>query len=114
MSYISPEQFTNVTATCKANICKANIYFDGKVTSHTITLADGTRKTLGLIYPGTYKLDAGVAEVLEIIASTCKIRIAGQGTWQKSTAGAFFEVPANSYFDIEVDTEIVEYVCSYK
>ena len=109
MSYISPEQFTNVTATCKANI-----YFDGKATSHTITLADGSRKTLGLIYPGNYKFDTGVAEVMEIIAGTCRVQIASQDSWQKYTAGGFFEVPANSYFDIEVDTEIVEYVCSYK
>ena len=109
MSYISPEQFTNVTATCKANI-----YFDGKVTSHTITLADGSRKTLGLIYPGTYTFDTGAAEVMELIAGTCRIRIAGQDAWQKCSAGVFFEVPANSSFDIEVDTEIMEYVCSYK
>jgi len=84
------------------------------VTSHTITLADGCRKTLGLIYPGTYKFDTGVAEVMEIIAGTCRIRIADQDSWQKYAAGVFSEVPANSSFDIEVDTEIVEYVCSYK
>ncbi len=106
---MSPEQFTNVTATCKANIC-----FDGKVTSHTITLADGSRKALGLIYPGTYKFDTDVAEVMELVAGTCKIRIADQDSWQKFISGVFSEVPANSSFDIAVETEIVEYVCSYK
>ena len=36
-------QFDNVSI-----IKHANIYFDGKCVSHTIVLADGTRKTLGV------------------------------------------------------------------
>ena len=44
-----PEKFENVTA-----VCKANVYFDGKVVSHTLLFADGTKKTIGLIYPGSY------------------------------------------------------------
>lgn len=109
MSYIPPEQFTDVTATCKANI-----YFDGKVTSHTITLADGSTKTLGLIYPGSYTFDTGAPEIMEIIAGKCRVRIAEEESWQYYAAGSFFEVPGNSYFTIEVDAEIMEYVCSYK
>ena len=50
MSYNAPTEFDGVTA-----VCKANIYFDGKVVSHALTLADGSRKTLGLIYPGSYR-----------------------------------------------------------
>lgn len=109
MSTTNPEQFTDVTATCKANI-----YFDGKVVSHTIHLADGSRKTLGLIYPGTYKFDTGAAEVMEIIAGTCRVQIAGQGPWSEYPAGTFFEVPGNTYFAIEVDAGIAEYVCSFR
>jgi uncharacterized protein YaiE (UPF0345 family) len=107
--YTKPEQFADVTATCKANI-----YFDGKVTSHTIILADGSRKTLGLIYPGTYKFDTGVAEVMDIIAGTCRVRVADQETWQEYAAGDYFEVPGNAYFTIEVESGITEYVCSFK
>ena len=33
---------------------KANVYFDGRVVSHTVLMPDGANKTLGLIYPGTY------------------------------------------------------------
>lgn len=109
MSTTKPEQFTGVTATCKANI-----YFDGKVVSHTILLADGSRKTLGLIYPGTYQFDTGAPEVMEIIAGKCRVRIAGQEAWQEYTPGAFFEVPGNAHFTIKVDAEITEYVCSFK
>ena len=109
MRYTSPEKFTNVTA-----ICKANIYFDGKVVSHSILQADGDRKTFGLIYPGSYKFDTGVPEVMEIIAGTCQVRIAEEASTREYSAGTFFEVPGNSYFTIEVDAGITEYVCSFK
>jgi len=108
MDYRSPEQFSNVTA-----ICKANVYFDGQVVSHTITLADGSRKTLGLIYPGTYKFNTGVAERMEIIAGSCRTRIAGSGDWIGFPAGTRFDVPANSFFEIVVLEGICEYVCSF-
>lgn len=109
MSYTKPEQFTDVSVTCKANI-----YFDGKVISHAITLSDGSSKTLGLIYPGTYKFDTGAPEIMEITAGGCRVRIADQELWQEYPAGTFFEVPGNSFFTIEVATEITEYVCSFK
>ena len=70
MSYSAPEAFTQVTATCKANI-----YFDGKVISHTLTLTDGSKKTLGLIYPGSYTFNTDAPEKMEIIAGACRVRI---------------------------------------
>lgn len=109
VSYTPPTEFADVTVSCKANI-----YFDGKVISHSVTLADGSRKTLGLIYPGRYKFDTAAAEVMEIIAGACRVRIADQEPWLEFAAGTFFEVPANSSFIIEVAEEIVEYVCSFK
>jgi hypothetical protein len=30
---------------------KANVYFDGKCVSHTVILADGVRKSVGVILP---------------------------------------------------------------
>ena len=108
MDYHTPEQFSNVTA-----ICKANVYFDGRVVSHIITFADGSRKTLGLIYPGSYRFNTGVAERMEIIAGACRMRIAGQGDWIGFPAGTWFDVPANSFFEIEVGEGIAEYVCSF-
>lgn len=109
MSYISPEKFTNVTA-----ICKANVYFDGKVVSHSILQSNGDRKTFGLIYPGSYRFDTGAAEVMEIIAGNCQVRIAGEDATREYCAGTFFEVPGNSYFTIAVETGLTEYVCSFK
>ena len=39
-------QFDNVSV-----VKKANIYFDGKCVSHTVIVADGSRKTVGVIFP---------------------------------------------------------------
>ncbi len=108
MSYSAPEQFANVTLTCKANV-----YFDGKVISHSFTLADGSLKSVGLIHAGTYKFNTDATEKMEIIAGNCRVRIAGQGDWTGFTGGTWFDVPAKSYFEIEVAEGSAEYVCSY-
>ena len=61
-----PSQFDNVSV-----VCKANVYFDGKVISHSVVFPDGTKKTLGLIYPGTYTFNTGAPECMEIVAGVC-------------------------------------------
>lgn len=104
-----PVQFDNVSA-----VCKANIYFEGKVVSHTIIFPDGSKKTLGLIYPGAFTFNTGVPERMEIIAGACRVRIAGATEWTTYAAGTFFCVPGNSSFEITVDEGIAEYVCSYE
>ena len=108
MDYSSPESFSNATVACKANL-----YFDGRVVSHTVTFADGSRKTLGLIYPGSYKFNTGVAERMEIIAGACRAKIAGRGDWIGFPAGTRFDVPADSFFEVEVTEGVAEYVCSF-
>jgi len=108
MSYNAPIEFAGVTA-----VCKANIYFDGKVVSHTIAFADGTKKTIGLIYPGIFKFNTGAPEKMEIIAGSCRVRVAGQNDWIGFTAGTWFDVPGNSSFEIDVADGIAEYVCSF-
>ncbi len=104
----SPEKFENVTA-----ICKANLYFDGRVTSHAIVLADGERKTLGLIYPGEYKFNTGAPERMEMIAGDSRVKLPGSDAWVAYPGGTFFDVPGNSAFEIAVDAGVAEYVCSY-
>lgn len=103
-----PEKFENVTA-----VCKANVFFDGKVVSHTIHLADGARKTLGLIYPGQYTFDTKAAEEMAITAGTCRVKVRGQSVFTTYSAGSAFHVPANSAFDIAVDEGVAQYICSF-
>jgi hypothetical protein len=100
--------FSNVTVDAKANV-----YFDGKVVSHTVHFADGSKKTLGLIYPGKFHFGTAAPERMEIIAGACRMRVAGQGDWIGFPAGTWFDVPANSFFEIEVSEGIAEYVCSF-
>ena len=59
-----PEKFENVTA-----VCKANVYFDGKVVSHTLVFADDSKKTLGLIYPGEFHFNTGAPERMDQVSA---------------------------------------------
>src|SRR5690349_14304801 len=101
-------KFENVTA-----VAKANVYFDGKVVSHTILTADGARKTLGLIYPGEYHFGTDAAERMDIVAGACRVRLDGAADWRDYAPGAHFDVPAKSGFTIAVADGIAEYVCSF-
>ena len=103
-----PERFDGVSA-----VTKANIYFDGKVVSHTILLPDRSRKTLGLIFPGTYHFGTDAAERMEIVAGTCRVIPDGAPAQSTYGGGEFFEVPAKSGFTIEVSEGICEYICSF-
>ncbi len=102
------QSFDNVSVDCKANV-----YFDGKVVSHTIRFADGEKKTLGLIHPGAYVFNTGAPERMAIIAGACRARLAGQAEWQVHVAGTHFDVPGDSSFEIAVDEGLAEYVCSF-
>ena len=104
----APVEFKNVTA-----VAKANVYFDGKVTSHTILFPGGSKKTLGLIYPGKFHFGTDKAERMEIIAGACQVKLDGQGASRDYAAGQAFDVPSKSGFDIEVKNELCEYVCSF-
>jgi uncharacterized protein YaiE (UPF0345 family) len=101
--------FKNVTV-----IPKANAYFGGKVVSHTIQFENGSKKTVGIIYPGTYTFNTQAAERMEIIHGTCQVKVAGQASSSPYTAGQEFQVPANSSFEIKVDQEWAEYICSFE
>lgn len=94
-------------------VCKANVYFDGKVVSHTILFPDQTKKSVGLIYPGQFTFNTGAPEIMEIIAGSCRARIKGENEWKAYPAGTAFKVAGNSSFDIAVDSGIAEYICSF-
>lgn len=91
---------------------KANIYFDGKVTSRTITFADGTRKTLGIMLPGDYTFDTAQRELMEFASGQLEVLLPGESEWRQVSGGDAFEVPANSSFQLRV-SEVSDYCCSY-
>jgi len=103
-------QFDNVKV-----VKQANVYFDGKCVSHTVQFADGTKKSVGVILPGTAPLtfNTGVPEIMEGVAGNCRVRLKGENEWRSYGAGQSFNVPGNSSFDIEVSGEPYHYVCHF-
>lgn len=95
-------------------ICKANVYFEGKVISHTVLFKDGSKKTVGLIFPGSYQFNTDAPERMEITSGQCRVRLKGQDQWASYQEGSFFLVPSKSSFEIAVDAAIAEYICSFE
>ena len=92
---------------------KANVYFDGKCISHTVLFGDGTKKTIGVIFPSSLTFNTGAPEVMELNAGKCKIRLNGETAWKAYGGGESFSVPGNSSFDIET-VEMLDYICHFK
>lgn len=90
---------------------RANVYFDGKCVSHSITTADGQKKSVGVILPSSLTFNTGAPEVMQIVAGLCRVRLPG-ADWQAIEAGSSFKVPGDAQFDIEV-SEAVHYICHF-
>jgi hypothetical protein len=105
---MSTPSFSNVTVDAKANV-----YFEGRVVSHTVHFGDGSKKTVGLIYAGEYHFGTGAPERMEIIAGDCKVVLDGTTEAVVVGAGGHFDVAGNSGFTITVPVGICEYVCSF-
>lgn len=93
-------------------IKKANIYFDGKVTSRSVLFEDGSRKTLGIMQPGEYEFNTDEKELMEILAGDLEVLLPGTEAWKAITSGESFEVPAKSRFGLKIST-VTDYCCSY-
>lgn len=92
---------------------KANIYFDGKVTSRSYTDNDGVSRSLGIMMPGEYTFGTKDAEHMEIISGDVEVLLEGlESNWEVIKSGEYFEVPANSSFEIKVH-EVTDYCCTY-
>jgi uncharacterized protein YaiE (UPF0345 family) len=103
-----PSSFADVTVQTKANV-----YFDGKVVSHTVLFPDGRKKSLGVIFAGEYHFGTGDPEVMEITAGSCEVVLDGTTETLAISSGNSFDVPGNSGFTIRVAGEPCEYICSF-
>jgi prepilin-type processing-associated H-X9-DG protein len=104
---MAEDRFENVTV-----VKKANVYFEGKVTSRNVLFADGSRKTLGFMLPGDYEFSTGAREVMELLNGEMQVLLPGATQWQTFHAGETFTVPANSSFKLKL-IGAVDYCCSY-
>lgn len=91
---------------------KANVYFDGKCVSHGVTLADGTKKSVGVILASTLTFNTGAPETMECVAGACEYKLAGTSEWKQSGAGQKFSVPGNASFEIRV-ADAYHYICHF-
>lgn len=102
-------QYDNVSV-----IKKANVYFDGKCVSHTVVLADGSKKTVGVILPASLTFNTGAPEIMEGVGGNCRVLLKGETEWQTYGEGQSFNVPGDSSFQIEVaEGGAYHYVCHF-
>ena len=100
-------QFNNVSIEKKANV-----YFNGNVTSRTVLFPDGTRKTLGIMMPGEYEFGTDSAELMEMLGGNMDVLLPNESEWKSYAEGDSFHVPAKSSFKLKVNT-VVDFCCSY-
>ena len=100
-------EFKNVTV-----VKKANVYFDGKVSSRTVLFPDGSKKTLGIMLPGEYEFGTASRELMEILTGDLDVLLPGADGWKTVREGESFDVPAQSKFRLKVKN-IADYCCSY-
>lgn len=101
------EQFAGVTV-----VKRANVYFDGKVTSRTIVFADGSRNTLGIMLPGEYEFPTGPREDVEVLGGVVEVLLPMEQEWRRFEGQGRFTVPANASFKLKVH-ETFDYCCRF-
>jgi uncharacterized protein YaiE (UPF0345 family) len=101
------EKFENVSVSATINL-----YFEGKVQSRSVWFADGLRKSLGVILPGTYEFGVGDREEMEVVVGSCEVILPGETEWKRFEAGEIFHLPANSRYSLRCD-EVLQYLCGF-
>jgi purine/pyrimidine-nucleoside phosphorylase len=101
------DNFENVSV-----VKRANVYFEGKVTSRTILFSNGEKKTLGIIMPGQYEFGTNEKEQMELLTGKLEVLLPGNEKWITVNPGQTFEIPAKSEFKVKA-AELSDYCCSY-
>ena len=72
---------------------KANVYFDGKCVSHSLTQADGTKLSVGVVLPAQLTFNTGAPEIMELISGQCRVRLKGETEWKN------YRIPVSQAID---------------
>lgn len=99
-------EFKNVTISKKANI-----FYDGHVTSRALELDDGSTKTLGIMLPGEYEFNTIHEQVMDIQSGELEMMLPAED-WKKVVAPQTVIIPANSKYQIKV-ISLIDYCCSF-
>ena len=92
---------------------QANVYFEGKCVSHSVTLEDGSKKSVGVILPSTLIFTTVAPETMECVAGSCWHRLTDSTEWLHCGPGQSFQVPGNTSFEIRVE-DIYHYICHFE
>jgi len=90
---------------------KHNTYFEGKVQSVGFE-RNGSKATVGVIAPGEFHFNTGAAERMTVVSGQLRAKLTG-GDWVTYPAGTYFEVPANSGFDVVALGGAAAYLCEF-
>jgi hypothetical protein len=88
-----------------------NVYFDGGVQSLGFE-PEGSRATVGVIQPGTYRFDTDAAERMTVVAGELEVLVDGTSAWVRHEAGAVFTVPGSSAFEVRTAGPAA-YLCEF-
>ncbi len=97
---------------CASVAAKANVFFDGKCVSHTVLLATGEKKSVGVVLPSQLTFNTASTEIMECVAGNCEYKLAGSDAWLPAGPGDKFKVGADSSFEIRV-TQAYHYICHF-
>jgi purine/pyrimidine-nucleoside phosphorylase len=90
---------------------KHNTYFEGKVQSVGFLRHD-RKQSVGVVAPGEYRFDTAAAERMHVISGEFEVKREDEAAFSRIGAGTYFEIRANSYFDIKT-SEPSAYLCEY-
>jgi uncharacterized protein YaiE (UPF0345 family) len=91
---------------------KANVYFNGKVISRSVVLADGSKQTLGVVLPGEYEFATAQGEIMQVISGEFEVLLPGKTEWVTYASASQFQLAPNVSFSIRT-AQISEYCCQY-
>jgi len=91
---------------------KINEYFGGTVKSIAFSLNQGPA-TVGVMAAGEYEFGTSQLEIMHVITGSLIVKLPGSEQWETIQAGSHFTVPANSKFQLKVDTDTA-YLCEYR
>jgi purine/pyrimidine-nucleoside phosphorylase len=91
---------------------KHNSYFDGGVQSVGFE-RNGLRATVGVIAPGEFHFNTAAAERMSVVSGQLSVKFAGTAEWQTFAAGTYFEIAANSSFDVRAVGGSTAYLCEF-
>lgn len=90
---------------------KHNSYFDGAVQSVGYE-RNGMRATVGVIAPGEHHFGTAAAERMTVVSGLLQAKLPG-ADWANFPAGTYFEVAANSGFDVRSVGGPAAYLCEF-